>query len=240
MGDKSSLARAATKATADQRASGRQRRRLKISWRLLGEQDGLFSPGHLRDISRSGAAAYLDTPVKQGSILLLKLEDVPGWTSDPYLVRVRHVAALSGVSWLAGFSFTRRFTEEEFAVLLDATQHLAPAADLPRATNGGVEKRKTTRRGGPQWQPIRIKAVNILRPETIGRVRDHCTDGLGIVSLVAFPVGTVLNVRADQPEVSGANWVQVRVRYCRPYERQWIIGCEFTGKLLPRELAQFI
>ena len=225
-------------AEEDRRVAGRQRRSVKVAWRLLGEQEDQLTSGEVYDLSRTGLALRLDTPLRVASILMVKLVDVHGWTGEPFLVRIKHVNPLEEGVWVAGCSLTRKFTEDEFQFLMLYTSDQVPLTpDQPKRPCGRREHRDSNRLSSEKWLSVRIKPMNLLRPEGLGRLRDRSKGGLGLVSLIAFPPGTILNVRLEQTEM--APWVQVRVKHCRPHERQWILGCQFTEKPTPSALAQF-
>jgi hypothetical protein len=190
----------------------------------------------VRDVSPSGLALYVNAALRPGSILLLKMENAAGWYSEPTLVRVRHVRALSTGCWLAGCSFTRKMNDEEFTRFLNDTQPLAVGKDAPTPT--AADERRSNRVDSEHWLSVRIKAVSLLRPESLGRLLDMSEGGLGLVSVSAFPAGALLEVRLEQS--LSAPWVPIRVKHCRPQERKWVLGCQYVGTPTPEQLAQFV
>jgi hypothetical protein len=228
---------------AERRSSTRVKRHIRVSWRLLGADEEHNALGDIRDISRSGVALELTGDIRLGSVLTITFEDVPGF-ADPHLVRVRHLKTRPDGITTAGCSFTRRFSETDFDALLQATDDLANNVDRSgdnSEVSDGSNVRRSKRRASVSWLPIRIKPVNLLRPESIGRLRDLSAGGIGLSSLVSVPVGTILDVRVETPNTVAIKppWVQVRVQHCRPYERQWILGCRFVDRPAPEMLAQF-
>jgi len=63
-------------------------------------------------------------------------------------------------------------------------------------------------------------------------VKNHCPAGLAILLPCPAGVGTVLRVRMP-PELGGAGWVSVQVRYCRKEANGWVAGCELLGEQPP-------
>src|SRR5260221_93555 len=105
-------------AEGDRRAAGRAKKRLRVSWRLLGEKHNCMTSGEIHNLSRTGLALHLDAPVPPASVLVVKLEEqIPG-LEEPFLVRTKHVTRQKEGRWLAGCSFTRPFNEAAFAILL--------------------------------------------------------------------------------------------------------------------------
>jgi hypothetical protein len=180
-------------------------------------------------------ALCLDAPVRSGGILVAKLETAPAALKEPFLLRVKHVKPAIEGGWSAGCSFTRAFSDHEFQALLDAGHE--PVDPSSKTADGRRENRLAPRASTAKMLSLRVKPVNLLRPEVVARLKDHSRGGLGLISAAAFPSGTVLNVRIEGVEAS--TWVQVRVKHCRACERQWLLGCQFTEVPPATVLAQF-
>lgn len=220
----------------DRREADRKHRRLGITWRMLGEKEHLMTPGEVHNFSKHGMACRLDAPVKSGGILVVTLDEPPAGFEEPFLLRIKHVTVHEAGGWLAGCSFTRRFTEAEFQVLLNISRE--PLPESPSWPGGMQERRAAPREEVEKWLSVRLRPVNLLRPEVTGRLKDRSKGGLGLISQAAFPAGSILDVRLEQTEISP--WVQLRVVHCRSHEREWILGCQFTEMPSSDALSQFM
>jgi hypothetical protein len=205
-----------------------------MTWRRLGEQENLMTPGVIQDVSPNGLALCLDAPVRAASILVVQLDEPPASLVQPFLVRVKYVRRREEGGWQAGGSFARKLEDAQYHDLVGAT---AATTEPPRLSNGKRELRTDRREKTENCLTVRIKPVNLLRPAAVGRLRNRSKGGLGLFSLAAFPAGTILDVRVEASDA--APWLQLRVKHCRPYERQWILGCQFTEPPEPMALAQF-
>src|SRR5262249_13626015 len=134
---------------AERRHVSRQRCRVPVAWRLLGDQSDLLTPGELHNLSKIGLALHLAVPVRSNSILVVKVLEKSTELEEPFLVRIKHVTEQEEGGWLVGCVFTRRFTDAEFAALLRLAS--APEPEGPQRPCGRREHRSSPRRGLERW-----------------------------------------------------------------------------------------
>ncbi len=91
---------------------------LKTSGRLLGAQEEQVWTAEIRDISRNGIALIMNTPLKRGTILAIKLDVDAGRFAHPVLIRIVHTQKQSDDKWLVGGSFIKKLSEKELKLLL--------------------------------------------------------------------------------------------------------------------------
>jgi hypothetical protein len=95
----------------------------------------------------------------------------------------------------------------------------------PFARCSPLEKRRATRRRGNSVEVLLTDASRTAKPVR-GWIRDRSTGGLCVVLDRAITVSTVLHVRSANA-TPGTPWVQITVRNCRPWEGDWMLGCQF-------------
>jgi hypothetical protein len=101
----------------------------------------------------------------------------------------------------------------------EAVAWLQAIEDDPRR-----ERRSTPRYAVPSGS-LEVSATHPPQAEFRGQLANRSPWGLALLSPRLVKVGTVVSLRAaDDP---GAPWVQVEVRYCRPREEGWAVGCLF-------------
>jgi hypothetical protein len=226
----------------ERRVARRERRHIELVWRLLTDGEDRLAPGHVHDISRSGLSIVLPVAVRPGSILLIKLEQIGTFFTEASLIRVRHVTAKADGTWFAGCSFVSKFGEAEFQMLLQMSRDRGSGEEpRPAATSSQREERRQVKRHASKRQPdIRIRAVNLVRSEALGKVRDYSEGGLSLLSEEAYPIGTLLVVRLEKPgEASWGNQtMQVRVVHCRKSSAGWIVGCKFVDSPSASQMKQ--
>jgi len=89
---------------------------------------------------------------------------------------------------------------------------------------GEEERDKPRRTYNPA--PVLISDADGTREPAQGWVIDRNFRGLGLLLDGPVAVGTVLGVRAcAAPE--GTPWWPAEVKYCRPEEGRWAVGCKF-------------
>src|SRR5947209_1170782 len=93
----------------ERRKAKRQRPYIRVSWRVLGDRDGRFSPAEFKDIGRGGLALIVDRPCKQGTVVVVQVQGVE---DDPLLLRVEWSREHTPNKWLVGCSFTSTLTDE--------------------------------------------------------------------------------------------------------------------------------
>src|SRR5438552_1530247 len=117
----STLALLKQNADGDRRSAIRKKRRLHITWRLLGEKEDLMTPGEICNLSAVGIALSLDAPVRVGNILVVQLQETVAGFAEPFLVRIKHIQPRDEGGWLVGCSFARQVGEADLAALVEAS-----------------------------------------------------------------------------------------------------------------------
>ena len=89
----------------------------------------------------------------------------------------------------------------------------------------GADRRTTVRREGTPV-PVLLSSAAIPGANETAFVVDRSRGGLKIVAAKSFPVGSPVQVRADNAP-DNVPWVTVVVRSCRENGKRHELGCEF-------------
>jgi PilZ domain len=88
------------------------------------------------------------------------------------------------------------------------------------------ERRVALRRGGDPL-PVDVSDAQGAAPPMPGKILDRSRTGVCLLLDESLPVNTVVSIRSHM-YAEDANWVQIRVRHCRPRGDQFVLGCQFT------------
>jgi PilZ domain len=230
-----------TKST-EQRKAERHARRLRISWRVLGNRDFHFGEAALKDIGATGLALQVDQCCPKGTLIIVQFEGAAERLAEPMLLQAAWSSELkpqkAGTpTYLVGCSFTSPLSEKDLNELLESAKNAAtapvppkeaaaktPAPVDPFLVGSAGEKRYVVRRGGLSVPVVLCRAGGGTPVEA--SVVDRSLKGLGILIHLPITRGTLLNVRPRDADEKMAS-VQVQVRNCRQKGKKWLVGCQF-------------
>ena len=92
--------------------------------------------------------------------------------------------AIQTFGYVASNGAKKACSAAEFQVLLGIS--LEPPPEGPQRPCGKRENRIAPREDMGKWLSVRIKPVNLLRPEVTGRLKDRSKGGLGLISMAAL------------------------------------------------------
>ena len=153
------------------------------------------------------------------------LDEARSWTAGNLPVAVGGVVALLVLAFLAvNATRGRRRRLNPLALATNAVTGEKALSWAP------PEQSYADRRGSPrrEGQPVRVllASATFRNGAGDGYVIDRSTGGLKLVTQVAVPPSTTVQVRAvDAPDTVG--YVTVIVRSCRKNTDYYVLGCEF-------------
>ncbi|MGF1582192.1 MAG: PilZ domain-containing protein [Gemmataceae bacterium] len=148
-----------------------------------------------------------------------------GWWETWLVPAIGLVAA--GVIGILGRLYFRFAAESATSSLASPTCPMSGSSfQQAQSDHVGIE-----RRAHPRYvvKPMEVLLVRLESHEIVatGQVLDWSLGGLGLLLNEEVPIGFHFQL---QPTISQAEspWVRVEIRYCRPRDDRWRVGCQFV------------
>lgn len=217
-------------AETERRMRERYPSNLEIIYRPAGDGVEIRFTGRVRNISLGGINVVVNRRFEPGELLSVELPGVEGRPMNTVLACVIHVTPQPDGEWALGCNFARELTDEDLAVFGARRQRPDTTDDQRTWQRFNCNVHATCRPVVPQGEA----------PSWPAKVLNISANGIGLLSSVAVPTGSLLSLDLHGSQGNPPLTVLACVVHSTGRVGEWALGCNFIRELQEDELRALV